>query len=171
MERVTTLGWADELSKMDSSDCLKDDPCIQRFYQKEIMGRGNCFQFTHCYIFSQALIVLFHFDEFINEFMEDKKAKCLLKERVTLLAERLPILRKVYNTCVETYPVNSIIPRVADVFLDPVVQDLFNRPSLSTTFTEKDLEKVGAIFPDIVLRWHNKTEEKLLNMISPSQKK
>jgi hypothetical protein len=101
--------------------------------------------------------------------MEDRKAKRLLRERVILLAERLPTLHKVYNTCVETYPVNSIIPRAADVFLDPVVQDLFIRPPLSTSFTEKDLETVVALFPDIVCRWRNITEKKLLNMITPSQ--
>ena len=102
--------------------------------------------------------------------MEDKKIKRLLGERVALLTKRLPILRKVYNTCVETYPVNSIIPRAADVFLDPVVQDLFIRPPLSTAFTEKDLETLGTLFPDIVRRWRNITEEKLLNMIAPSEK-
>ena len=64
---------------------------------------------------------------------------------------------------------NSIIPRAADVFLDPVVQDLFFRPPLSTTFTEEDLDTLGALFPDIVRRWRNITEEKLLNMIAPSQ--
>ena len=101
--------------------------------------------------------------------MEGQKAKRLLRERVTLLEERLPILRKVYNACVETYPVNSIIPRVADMFLDPVVQNLFILPPLSTTFTEKDLEMLGALFPDIVRRWRKITEEKLLNMIAPSQ--
>jgi hypothetical protein len=119
--------------------------------------------------FSQTLIVILHVDEFINTFMEDRKAKRLLRERVTLLTERLPILLKVYNTCVETYPVNSIIPCVADVFIDPLVQDLFFRPPLSTTFTEKDLETVGALFPEIVRSWRNITEEKLLNMISPNQ--
>ena len=168
MERVTALGWADELSKMDSPDLFKDDPYIQRFCQKDITGRGNFFQFTPCYILSQDYKVL-QVDDFINTFMEYQKAKRLRQERDTLLAERLPILRKVYNTCVKTYPVNSIIPCVADVFLDPVVRDLFIRPSLSTTDTEMDLETVGAIFPDIVLRWRIKTEEKLLNMISPSQ--
>ena len=101
--------------------------------------------------------------------MERRKVSRLRQERDTLLAKRLPILRKVYNTCVETYPVNSIIPRVADVFLDPVIQDLFNRLPLSTNFTEKDLETVGALFPDVVLRWRNKTEEKLLTMMTPSQ--
>ena len=40
----------------------------------------------------------------------------------------LPILHKVYNTCVETYPFNSIIPHAAYVFLDSVVQDLFILP-------------------------------------------
>ena len=43
MERVTALGWADELSKMDSPDGLKDDPCIGRFCQKDITSRGNFF--------------------------------------------------------------------------------------------------------------------------------
>ena len=121
------------------------------------------------YIFSQSLIVLLNVDAFINTYMEGQKAKRLLRERVTLLEERLPILRKVYNACVETYPVNSIIPRVADMFLDPVVQNLFILPPLSTTFTEKDLEMLGALFPDIVRRWRKITEEKLLNMIAPSQ--
>jgi hypothetical protein len=51
MKRVTALGWADELSKMDYPDHFKDDPHIQRFYQKEITGRGNFFQSTQCYIF------------------------------------------------------------------------------------------------------------------------
>jgi hypothetical protein len=119
--------------------------------------------------FSQTLIVILRVDEFINTFMEDEKAKRLLRERSTLLTERLPILLNVYNTFVETYPVNSIIPCVADVFIDPLVQDLFFRPPLSTTFTEKDLETVGALFPEIVRRWRNTTEEKLLNMISPNQ--
>ena len=103
-------------------------------------------------------------------FMEDRKAQRLQRERITLLKERLPILRKVYNTCVETYPVNSIIPCVADVFKDPIVQDLLVRPCLSTTFTEKDLETLGALFPDIVCRWRNRTEEKLMNMITPRQR-
>ena len=122
------------------------------------------------YISSQSLIVLLHIDEFINTFMEDQKTTRLHGERVTLLRERLPILRKFYDTCVETYPVNSIIPRPADVFLDPVVQDLILPPPLSTTFTEKDLETLGALFPDIVRRWRNITEEKLLDMIAPHQK-
>ena len=126
------------------------------------------FQFMRCYILLYDYQV-FQVDKFINTFMEDNKAKRLLRERVTLLTKRLPILRKVYNACVETYPVNSIIPRAADVFLDPVVQDLFFRPPLSTNFTEKDLETIGALFPDIVRRWRNITEEKLLNMIAPSQ--
>ena len=121
------------------------------------------------YIFSQALIVLLHADEFINTFMEDIKVNRLREERNTLLAERLPILHKIYKTCVETYPVNSITPGAPDVFLDPTVQDLIIRPPLSTTFSDKDLETVGAIFPNIVLRWREKTEAKLLNMISPRQ--
>lgn len=169
MERVSALGWADELSKMDSPDELKYDPCIERFCQKDITGRGNFFQSTLCYILSQTLIVLLQVDDFVNTFMEDVKAKRLRRERDTLLVERLPILRKIYNSCVETYSVNSIIPRVSDVFIDPLVQDLFFRSPLSTTFTAKDLETVGAIFPDIVLRWRNKTEKKLLDMISPGQ--
>ena len=41
MERVTALGWADELSKMGSPDILKDDPYIKRSCQKDITGRGN----------------------------------------------------------------------------------------------------------------------------------
>ena len=168
MERVTALGWADELSKMRYPDDFKYEPDIERFCQKEITGRGNFFQSTQCYILSQAFIVLLQVDEFINTYMVDAKAKRLQKERDALLLERLPILRNVYNICVETYPVNSIIPRASDVFLDPVVQDLFFRPPLSTTFTEKDLETVGTFFPDIVLRWRNKTEEKLLNL-SPNQ--
>ena len=102
--------------------------------------------------------------------MEDREAKHLPRECVTLLTKCLPILRKVYNTCVETYPINSIIPRVTDVFLDPVVQDLFNLPPLSTNFTENDLETLGALFPDIVRRWQSITEELLLNMIAQSQK-
>ena len=169
MERVTALGWADELSKMRYPDDFKYEPDIERFCQKEITGRGNFFQSTQCYILSQAFIVLLQVDEFINTYMVDAKAKRLQKERDALLLERLPILRNVYNICVETYPVNSIIPRASDVFLDPVVQDLFFRPPLSTTFTEKDLETVGTFFPDIVLRWRNKTEEKLLSLMSPNQ--
>ena len=169
MERVTALGWANELSKMGSPDCLKEDPYIRRFCQKDITGRGNFFQSTGCYIISQTSIVLLQVDDFINTFMEDVKAKRLRKERDTLLAERLPILRKIYNTCVESYPVNSIIPCASDVFLDPVVQDLFFRSPLSTTFTDKDLETVGVFFPEIILRWRNKTEEKLLNMMTLSQ--
>ena len=54
--------------------------------------------------------------------------------------------------------------------LDPVVQDLFILPPLSTTFTETDLEMLGALFPDIVRRWQSIMDEKLLNMIAPSQK-
>ena len=169
MERVTALGWADELSKMMDPDDLKDDPCIQRFCQKDFTARGNFFQSTKCYISSQTLIVLLHVDDFINTFMEDVKAKRLQKERDTLLAERLPILRKVYNTRVETYPVNSIIPRAADVYSDPVVQDLFFSAPSSTTFTEKDLKMVGLFFPIIILRWRKKIEDKLLNMMTPSQ--
>ena len=53
MERVTALGWADELSKMHYPDDLKEDPYIQKFCQKDITGRGNFFQFTQCNIFSQ----------------------------------------------------------------------------------------------------------------------
>ena len=169
MERVTALGWADELSKMDYPDCLKNDPYIVRFCQKDITDRGNFYQSTQCYIISQALIALLHVDDFILTFMKDVKVKRLRMERDTLLAKRLPILRNIYTTCVETYPVNSIIPGASDVFLDPVVQDLLIRPPLSTTFTDKDLETVGAFFPDIVLRWRNKMEAKLLNMISPHQ--
>ena len=101
--------------------------------------------------------------------MEGVKTKRLRKEHDKLLMERLPILRKIYKTCVETYSINSIIPSACDVFLDPVVQDLFIRPPLSTIFTDDDLAAVEAVFPDIVLRWRNKTEGKLLNMISPGQ--
>ena len=149
-------------------DDLKHDPDIQKICQKEITGRGNIFQFAQCYILSQDYQVL-QVDGLINTFMADVQVKRLRSERRTLFGERLPILRKVYNTCVKTYPVNSIIPCVTDVFLDPVVQDLFFRPPMSTTFTEKDLEAIGTLFPDIVLRWRSQTEEKLLNMIPPSQ--
>ena len=166
---MTALGWADELSKMGSPDCLKDEPHIESLCQKDISGRGNFFQSTQCCILSQALIVLLHVDAYINTFMENVKTRRLRKERDTLLVKRLPILRKIYDICVEIYPVNSIIPTASDMFLDPVVQDLFIRPPLSTTFTDEDFAAVGALFPDIVLRWRNKTEEKLLNMIAPSQ--
>ena len=115
------------------------------------------------------MIVLLLVDDFINAFMKVVKTKRLRKERDTLLAERLPILRNIYHNCIETYPVNSIIPSASDVFLDPVVQDLIINPPLSTIFTDEDLEPVGALFPDIVLRWRNKMEEKLLNMIAPRQ--
>ena len=101
--------------------------------------------------------------------MEVVQLKRLRTERDDLLAERLPILRKIYDICVETYPVNSIVPRSCDVFLDPVVQDLFFRSPLSTTFTDKDLDTVRDFFPDIVLRWRNETEKKLLDVMTPSQ--
>jgi hypothetical protein len=170
MERVTALGWADELSKMEYPEDFKDDPHLKKFCQKEFTGRGNIsFSLRNAMFFSQALIVILHVDEFINAFMEEQKAERLRRERVILLMERLPILCKVYNTCVETYPINSIIPCVADVFIDPFVQDLLICPPLSTTFTTKDLETVGAHFPEIVRRWRYKTEEKLLNMMVPSQ--
>lgn len=118
------------------------------------------------YFLSQALTVLVLVDDFINTFMGTVKAKRLRDERHTTLLERLSILGKVYNTCVETYPINSIIPCVADVYLDPVVQDLVMGLPLSATFTDENLATVGALFPDIVLRWRKQTEEKLLNMIS-----
>ena len=41
MERVTTLGWADEFSKMDFPDRLGDDPFIRKICQKDITSRGN----------------------------------------------------------------------------------------------------------------------------------
>jgi hypothetical protein len=94
------------------------------------------------------------------------KAKRLRDERDTILLERLPILHKVYDTCIETYPINSIIPCVSDVYLDPVVQDLITSPPLSATFTNENLATVEALFPDIILRWRKQTEEKLLNMSS-----
>ena len=64
MERVTALGWADELSKMRYPDRFRNDPYIQKICQKEITGRGNFFQSTQCYILLQVLIVLLHLDEF-----------------------------------------------------------------------------------------------------------
>lgn len=94
------------------------------------------------------------------------KSRRLQREREIMLQKRLPILRKIYDACVATYPVGSIIPCSADVFLDPFVQNLILNPSLTATFTEQSLETVGAAFPDIVLRWRKETEEKLLNMIS-----
>ena len=98
--------------------------------------------------------------------MENRKTKRLRKERDTLLAERLPILRKIYKTCVETYPINSIIPNASDVFLNPIVQSLLIHPP---TIKDKDLETLGTFFPNIVLYWRTITEKKLLNMISPGQ--
>jgi hypothetical protein len=143
---------------------------LKKFARKTLLTAVIAFNLRNV-IFSHkpSLIVLLHVDDFINRFMEDVKTKRLRSERDTLLAERLPILRKIYKTCVETYPVNSIIPCGSDVFLDPVVQDLIISPPLSTTFTDKDLETVEAIFPDVVLRWRNKTEKKLSNMITGSQ--
>lgn len=94
------------------------------------------------------------------------KTNRLRKERDTVLSERLPFLNKIYNTCVETYATNSIYPCVSDVFLDPIVQDLMMGPPLAATFTDENLTTVGALFPDIVLRWRKKTEENLLNMIT-----
>ena len=94
------------------------------------------------------------------------KAKRLRNERDTILLSRLPVLRKIYDTYVETYPINSIIPCVSDVYSDPVVQDLIMGPPLSATFTQENLATVGALFPDIVLRWRKQTEEKLMNMIT-----
>ncbi|KAF8810052.1 hypothetical protein BYT27DRAFT_7186905 [Phlegmacium glaucopus] len=150
MERVKTLGWADELSKMGPYDHgLEKDPFIERTCQKEITDR-----------------VLPHVDIFINTFMEATKARRLRKERDTILQQRLPILRKIYDTCVSTYPVNSIIPSCADVYYDPFVQNLVTTPPLNATFTDEDLAAVGTAFPDIVLRWRKQTEEKLLNMIN-----
>ena len=93
------------------------------------------------------------------------KSKRLQREREIMLQKCLPFLRKIYDTCVATYPVGSIIPCSADVLLDPFVQNLIH-PSLTATFTEQNLETVGAAFPDIVLRWRKQTEEKLLNMIT-----
>ena len=58
MERVTALGWADELSKMDYPDCLKDHPYIGKFCQTDITDRGNFFQFTQ-FIFSHKAIKSF----------------------------------------------------------------------------------------------------------------
>ena len=43
MERAAALGWADELSKMDSRDCLKDHPYIGKFCQTDITDRGKIF--------------------------------------------------------------------------------------------------------------------------------
>ena len=114
----------------------------------------------------QTLIVFVHVDSFINTFMGAVMAKRLRKEREDMLQDRLPILDKIYNTCVSNYPINSIIPRSADVFLDPFVQDLITCPPLSATFTDKNLAAVETTFPDIVLRWRKQAEEKLLNMVT-----
>lgn len=98
--------------------------------------------------------------------MEAKKVRRLRNERNGLLRERLPILRKFYEACVSTYPVNSIIPTAADLFLDPFVQNIIiNTPSVEP-FTDKDLAEVEAALPDIIFRWRKQTEEKLLNMIT-----
>jgi hypothetical protein len=43
MERVTALGWADELSKMGYPEDFQDDPQIKKICQKGITGRGNFF--------------------------------------------------------------------------------------------------------------------------------
>jgi len=165
-ERAKALGWADELSKMNPFDGLVDDPYIEKTCQKEITDRGNFFQFAQCYLFSQALAVFLHVDNFINTFMQATKAKRLREERVTTLEKRLPILRKLYDACISTYPVNSIIPSSADVFLDPFVQNLIITPPLTAPFTDEDLAAVGTTFPDIVFRWRKQTEEKLLHMIT-----
>ena len=50
MERVTALGWADELSKTDS---LKDHPYIGKFGQTDITDRSKFFQFTQCHILTR----------------------------------------------------------------------------------------------------------------------
>lgn len=88
------------------------------------------------------------------------------KERDTILEKRLPLLRKIYDTCVSAYPINSIIPSSCDVFSDPFVEDLITGPPFSATFTEQDLVTVETTFFDIVSRWRKKVEEKLLDMIS-----
>lgn len=47
MERVKTLGWADELSKMGPHDHgLGDESYIEKTCQKDISNRGNILQST-----------------------------------------------------------------------------------------------------------------------------
>ena len=52
MERVKTLGWADELSKMNSfARRLEDDSHIEKICQKDVTARGNAFNLRNA-IFS-----------------------------------------------------------------------------------------------------------------------
>lgn len=53
MERVKTLGWADELSKMDPhDDSLENDMYIEKACQKDLTDRGNFPQPTQRYLLS-----------------------------------------------------------------------------------------------------------------------
>ena len=52
MERVKTLGWADELSKMDTwVRRLENDSHIEKIFQKDVTARGNAFNLRNA-IFS-----------------------------------------------------------------------------------------------------------------------
>ncbi|KDR81923.1 hypothetical protein GALMADRAFT_276573 [Galerina marginata CBS 339.88] len=149
VQRLISLGWEEELSKMSVLDREpQDDPIVLKACQRELTER-----------------VLSNLEDFLNSFMQSVKSKRLTKERHALLNPRLVVLDKVLRTHISTLPANALHPSTSELFLHPTVQDTINNTPSTVDFTEDSFATILPMFPAITVCWQQKIEAQLLDLI------
>lgn len=97
--------------------------------------------------------------------MEGVRALRLHRKRINLLVNRIPVLQDAVQACVSTFPPNTPLPNIADIFQLPIVLSLINSEGLDSEFTVEKLGPFIKAFPNIARQWKLEKDAQLVELI------
>jgi hypothetical protein len=148
---------------------------VRKMCQKKLTDRSKVF-FISSANFSLTQLekkVLVRLDAQINEYMEIVKERRLKRERLAFLKDRLPILQKVHNDHILTYPTTERYwyPMASELFLhEPKIQDIVNDTSSTLESMKERLTlTLPEIYPDAINQLIRRIDDQLLEVIIASR--
>ncbi|KAF8177607.1 hypothetical protein BJ912DRAFT_1045683 [Pholiota molesta] len=156
-KRVAYLGWDEEVRKMlPSEEKFEEQSEVRKMCRKELTDR-----------------ILVRLDAQINEYMAIVKERRLKRERLAFLKDRLPILQKVHNDHILTYPTTERYwyPMASELFLhEPKIQDIVNDTSSTLeSMKERLMLILPEIYPDAINQLIRRIDDQLLEVIIASR--
>ncbi|KAF8188326.1 hypothetical protein BJ912DRAFT_398455 [Pholiota molesta] len=153
-ERVAYLGWSDDVAKLDS-------------YEKEFQDLTEVVKICQKVFTDHTLSSL---DDKINQYMGSIRQKRLKRERATFLGDRLPILQKVLNDHLLSFPVSARYwyPMASELYLrEPQIQEIVNDASSTLESLKEQLAlTIPKIYPDAISKLIQRIDDQLLELIA-----
>ncbi|KAF8965313.1 hypothetical protein BDZ97DRAFT_801129 [Flammula alnicola] len=148
---IQKLGWGDELTKISNSVKKPQDyPIVTAACQQPL-----------------TYDALSGLETFINEFMEDTRAKRLSREHETFLVASLPELNQIYHNFVSTLPVNTLYPTtICDVLQDSAVRRIIDTAPHTLPGCVLGDTEWFSLFPEVIRRWETSVDDKLIALIT-----